>query len=111
VDIEVTKSGNAQVVVLTGRLDSITVKQLETKLDDLITGGAVYMVFDFSALEYISSAGLRAVLSTAKRLKAGQGSLLMSNLNGMVKEVFQVAGFLELFPIYASTDEALAAIP
>ena len=62
---------------------------------------------NFENLEYISSAGLRVVLVIAKKLKPVNGQMLISNLKGVVKEVFEISGFTSLLQIYETEEEAL----
>lgn len=109
-DIQTREQDKAVVVALSGRLDAVTVVALEAKLKALIDEGRRAVVINFAALEYISSAGLRCILSAAKKLQAGQGRLLLASLEGMVKEVFELAGFYDLFPVYPSEEEALKAM-
>ena len=67
------------------------------------------MVLDCSQLDYVSSAGLRVFLITAKRLSKVDGKLALSALTEQVREVFDIAGFSSIFRIYPSRREALAA--
>lgn len=81
--------GNLEVKV-SGRLDTTTAPQLEEQLGSL--DGVSSFVFDFSELEYISSAGLRVVLMTKKKL-GSDAKLTVKNLNSTIKEVFDITGF------------------
>ncbi len=85
------------VIELEGRLDTTTAPQLEKELKDSLAGVAE-LVLDMSALEYISSAGLRVLLSAYKTMRA-QGSMKITNANELVKEVFEVTGFSDFLPI------------
>ena len=64
-------------------------------------------VIDFAGLDYISSAGLRVILATTKKLKEKEGKLLLSSLKDIVKEVFEISGFTAIIPIYDSVETAL----
>jgi anti-anti-sigma factor len=64
-------------------------------------------VIDLGELDYISSAGLRVILATAKRLKEKEGKILLASLQDMVKEVFEISGFSAIIPIYESVESAL----
>lgn len=107
-DISCTLSNNRALVGLAGRMDAITAPEFEKYCDSLIQQGTTAVVADMSALEYISSAGLRSILSSAKKLRAAGGGLSFCGLTGMVDEVFRVSGFLKMFRIFTSAEEALA---
>lgn len=109
-EVQVRESGSATLVSPRGRLDGTTVKVFQEHLAGAIAGEGKVVIVDLSGLEYISSAGLRAVLSGSKTLQARQGRLLLAGLKGMVEEVFKMAGFYDLLPIFASQEEALGSI-
>jgi anti-anti-sigma factor len=92
------------VVALKGRMDGET---FQHTVADQISGGACRFVVDCAALEYISSAGLRSLLLTAKSVRSRNGELVFSGLTGLVREVFDIAGFTAMFSVYDSTDAAL----
>ena len=73
----------------------------------MIEGGAQKILVNFEKLEYISSAGLRVLLTTAKQLKAVDGELRVSGLNEIVKEVFDISGFMTILKVFGSESEAL----
>ncbi len=103
------KQGNAVVMRLSGKLDANTAAQFEQECNTWIESGEKYLVVNFEELVYISSAGLRSILSTAKRLKQNQGSIAICGLRDMVEKVFTISGFLAYLPVFSSTDDALAA--
>ena len=76
-------------------------------IKDIKALAAVLTQADLTALEYVSSAGLRCVLAIAKKLKASEGTLALCGLSGLVKEVFSVSGFDSFFPVYETVDEAI----
>jgi anti-anti-sigma factor len=88
-------------------MDAITTGEIEHKLSALIDEGERRFGIDLGALEYISSAGLRTFLATAKKLKAEKGAIVFSNLTGNVMEVFKISGFYSLFTVCESTEAAL----
>ena len=90
-------NGSALTIKLEGRLDTITAPKLEAELKSSITG-VTDLTFDFSALEYISSAGLRVLLSAQKVMKK-QGSMVVRNVNDTVMEIFEVTGFSDFLTI------------
>lgn len=103
-----TKQGAFTVLAVSGRMDTITAPQFEAACAKCMEGGDKRLVVDMSALEYISSAGLRSILSAAKKLKAQGGDLAFCALSGIVAEVFAVSGFTKLMPVFPTCQEALA---
>ncbi|WP_291329662.1 STAS domain-containing protein [Desulfovibrio sp. UCD-KL4C] len=97
------KVEEALVVGLKGRLDALTSPSFEETICQFIKKGDTKIVLDLGELEYISSAGLRAILSTAKRLKADNGAIAFANITGMISEVFEISGFGSMFNLYSST--------
>ncbi len=109
-NIETFKESATTVVKVTGRLDAVTSSEYEQKFNALISDGETIFVVDLEKLDYISSAGLRALLATAKRIKGKSGQLFLANIAGPVKEVFNISGFGSIFPVYESVDCALNAV-
>lgn len=85
------------VIELEGRLDTTTAPQLEAELKNSLDG-VTELVFDLGALEYISSAGLRVLLSAFKIMR-NKGKMKVTNANELVKEVVEVTGFSDFLPI------------
>lgn len=110
--MEITEEtrGTARLFHLQGRLDSNTSPALEERLAQALSNGTRSVVIDFKQLDYISSAGLRVILKTAKTLKRENGKLLLCCMQDYVKEVFEIAGFDSFLPILASREEALRQI-
>lgn len=94
--IEKQINGSAWTVALQGRLDTATSPQLEAELKDL--SGVTELVLDFAALEYLSSAGLRVLLSTQKTMNK-QGRMVIRNVNETIAEVFEITGFANILTI------------
>ena len=82
--------------ILTGRLDTMTSRQLESAIPSLY--GVTKLVFDFSKLEYMSSAGLRLILILQKKMSV-QGTLVVKNPNPEIKELFDMTGFSDYLEI------------
>ena len=95
--IEKKVNGSALEIALEGRLDTMTAPELEKELNAAL-GSADSLVLDFSKLEYISSAGLRVLLSAHKAMSA-KGGMKVTNVNEIVQEVFEVTGFAEILNI------------
>lgn len=95
------------VVAFGGNLDSTTSPEAQQAIDGVLAGGARKLVVDFSALDYISSAGLRVLLATARRLSGSGGALRLCGLNQAVREVFDISGFSTIFAVFATEADAL----
>ena len=95
------------VVEIEGSLDTNTAPEAQEHLDGLLSGGKSKILVDFAALDYISSAGLRVLLATTKRLNAQGGSLRLCGLNETVNEVFEISGFNTIFSVFGERAEAL----
>ena len=105
--MEIRTLGEVKVAIIEARLDSYAAKEVEEVFRDLIESGTKKLLCDFSQTEYISSAGLRVVLTAAKSLKKTNGQIALCCLNEFVHEVFETAGFTKIFNIYDSEEEAL----
>lgn len=96
-EIRKMQEGNTLTITLKGRLDTTTAPRLEAELKTGISK-VTELVFDFAELEYISSAGLRVILS-AQKVMNRQGSMVIRNVNENVMEVFEVTGFVDILTI------------
>lgn len=95
--IEKIAEGNMLTIVLGGRLDTTTAPKLETELKQNISG-VEELVLDLAALEYLSSAGLRVLLS-AQKVMNRQGHMVVKHVNETVMEIFEVTGFVDVLTI------------
>ena len=95
--IEKITEGNKLTIELAGRLDTTTAPKLETELKQNISG-VEELVLDLAALEYLSSAGLRVLLS-AQKVMNRQGSMVVKHVNETIMEIFEVTGFVDLLVI------------
>ncbi len=89
--INKTQNDSAYTLALTGRLDTATAPELETELASCLPD-ATALTLDFENLEYISSAGLRVLLSAQKAMSK-QGEMVLIHVNDSVREVFEITGF------------------
>ena len=96
-NIEKTQNGKELTMALEGRLDTTTAPELEAKIKENLSD-IESLVFDFTGLEYISSAGLRVLLS-AQKIMNKQGSMVVKNSSEEVKEIFEVTGFSDILTI------------
>jgi anti-anti-sigma factor len=106
-EISIDRQSKALIVMIKGRMDAVSGPEFEKTIADHIVSGISRFVVDFSALEYISSAGLRSLLTTAKSLRVCNGELVFAALRDSVREVFEISGFSRIFSIYDSIDAAL----
>ncbi|MBR4026741.1 MAG: STAS domain-containing protein [Lachnospiraceae bacterium] len=95
--IEKNINGTELVITLTGRLDTITAPKLEAEVKSVING-IEKLIFDFTELEYISSAGLRVLLG-AQKIMNKQGDMVVKNVNETINEVFEITGFCDILTI------------
>ena len=105
--MEVTCSprGDRTIITVTGRLDAATAPGLDDTLNGIIGQGNTALVFDFSGLAYISSAGLRVLLSARKKVQPLNGTVVLCGLQPFVREVFEMTGFTRIFPVVSNPEE------
>ncbi len=106
-EIETAKENTTIIVSVKGRIDAVTALEFEKTLESLMGKGENAILLNFSSLEYISSAGLRSILCTAKQMKAKNGTILFSGLKGPVKDVFKISGFNTIFKVFDTREDAL----
>lgn len=107
IEIQQEQQGATRILALSGRLDTDTSADVELTLQDLLAAGERNFLIDLTGIGYVSSAGLRVLLATAKQLEGGKGSLRLCGLNPSVKQVFDVAGFSKLFALFPDRAAAL----
>lgn len=105
----VENRGDVTILAPRHRVDTNTSPAVEKTIWENIGDGAGKMVIDFSQVDYISSAGLRVLLKTARQMKKGGGKLGLCNLNEQVKEVLDLSGFMALIDCYDSVESCIAA--
>ena len=104
--IESKDSETITEVHFSGNMDTNTAPGAQGELNALIEAGKIQLVINFEALNFISSAGLRVLLATAKRLKRENGGMAICHLNETVQEVFDISGFISIFNVFQSQEEA-----
>lgn len=92
------------------RIDSSSAKAFEDDAAALLEAGPKKVVIDASDLDYISSAGLRVILTTAKKAKSAGGGLTIACARNNVKEVLAVSGFDNIFGLHDSVAQAIASL-
>jgi anti-anti-sigma factor len=105
--ITAEKAQGGMVVLVEGRLDAVSAPAFEKALSEWIEKGETALLLNLSKMEYISSAGLRGILSTAKRLKATNGRMLFFGLQEPVRDVFRISGFDSIFQVFETAEEAM----
>ena len=91
------QNGTHLDLALEGRLDTTTAPQLEAELKQSVSG-VTELTLDFAKLEYLSSAGLRVLLS-AQKVMNKQGSMVIRNVNETINEIFEVTGFADILTV------------
>ncbi len=104
--IESKDNGAITEVLFSGNMDTNTAPGAQDELNALIDAGKTQLVINFEELNFISSAGLRILLATAKRLKRESGGMAICHLNETVQEVFDISGFISIFNVFGSQEEA-----
>ena len=96
-EIKKCREDKSLVIALIGRLDTTTSPELEKELNEEIAS-TEELIFDFEKLDYISSAGLRVLLSAQKAMNK-QGKMIIRNVNETIMEVFDITGFVDILTI------------
>lgn len=104
------REGNIIVLNPKGRVDNDTSPAFQAKLLACVGSTASAVLIDFSGVEYISSAGLRALMMASKRSKATNGRLAAAGLTPLVKEIFAISRFSLVVQVFETTAEAIAAL-
>ncbi len=102
-----TDLGDGQLLTLTGRLDAEAAPELEQRCARLIGSQTGTLIVNVGRLDYLSSAGLRALLSTGKSLQRQNRKLVLVATAGPVRQIIELAGFDKIFPLYVTVDEAV----
>ena len=99
----------SNIIRVNGRVDASTYGQLESTLKEYIDTGRTHLVLEMDGTEFLSSAGVRVLISAQKALKPRGGKLVIAQPSERVKDVLDLAGLESLFPVYDSTVAALAS--
>ncbi len=109
-EVSATKYGDVILFAVAGRLDVESYRDLEGNIDGWINSGEKWFVGDFTQLEFISSIGLRVLLSTVKKLAQLQGRIVLHGLNSTVNDVFVSTGLAGVVTITDSQQSALTVL-
>ena len=108
---DIAYEGDVAIASVEGRLDATTAAAFEEAVSPLPKlDPPKSLVVDLKGLQFISSAGLRSILSLGKACRASGASLAFCSLSDMVADVFKISGFMTIFKIYPSREEAMAAL-
>ena len=105
--IEQKQVAGQVVLLVSGRMDAESAPDFEKTCRTSIAEGHTGLVVDLGELTYVSSMGLRSFISIAKILKEKGGALRICHLKGLVRQVFEITGLMELFSVYESVEAAL----
>jgi anti-sigma B factor antagonist/stage II sporulation protein AA (anti-sigma F factor antagonist) len=105
--IAIEQHGDKQVLILDGRVDTTTTPSLEKELNHLLEAKHKKVILDFGKVDYLSSAGLRLLLSSTKKFQSHGGQLSLCDIGEEVMEIMKMAGFERVLLIYPNLHEAL----
>lgn len=108
-EVEITEQQEGDILLLhiKGRLDAISSPTAEKKILDQITDGHHKLVLDFTDVDYLSSAGMRLLLRTTKKLKTVSGKLIVCSVTSNVMDVLKMSGFDHVIELSSTSEEAL----
>lgn len=96
------------VIAITGSIDALTADQVTQHFDQELESGNTRLVVDLSGVDFMSSAGLRAMLASLKQSRQAGGDLCLAAPQADVERILKMSGFTSILKTYASVDEALA---
>jgi anti-anti-sigma factor len=103
------RQGDTLIAKTDGRIDGTNAREFQTELDAAIDDSERAVILNMEELSYISSAGLRVILLTAKNMRNQNARFAVCSLSDPIREVFEISGFDKIISIHASQAEALAA--
>lgn len=104
-ETQVEEKGDVVVLRLQGRLDAASSPQLEKKINSIIESGHFKLILNLAGVDYLSSAGMRLMLSVSKKLKHLEGKIVACSLNEEVMDVIKMAGFHQVLELYPTEEE------
>jgi len=105
-EVRTEAADGVAVCRVVGRLDALTSPDFESAVGSAFSAGNPRIIFDMGEVTFVSSAGLRVILKTAKQAAAAKGGLAIFGLQSAVNEVFEVSGLQKFIPIVADETEA-----
>lgn len=109
-EITAEREGRTLTAKATGRVDGVNASEFEQTLRDAIADDDSAVILDLAGITYLSSAGLRAILLTARSLSQRKAKFLLCSPSAPIREVFEISGFDKIIPVHDSHADAVAAI-
>lgn len=109
-EINQSRDGQTAILSVAGRIDTLTAPVLTEQAVNLCDTGIRGVLLDMQSVEYMSSAGFRALLMVRRRTQQGAIGLALCGLNALLDDLFEVSGLHGIFRIYSDRAAALAAI-
>jgi len=102
--------GDICIISISGRIDTVTSKDVEAKLDGATEERKEKIIINLEKMDYISSVGLRVLLSALKKQKQNQGSLQLASLQPFVQNIFKITGLDKVFQIFPTEEAAFQSL-
>ena len=109
-EVNTIKVNDVVVLKLLGNLDTNTAPDAESKINNWLDEGTQKMIINLEQTNYVSSAGLRIFLATAKKITASGGVLKLCGANDVVQEILDISGFSTILDVKKTEEEALGAL-
>lgn len=109
-DVSEITINNIPIIVVSGKIDAATSKDLDAALKRLIDQNKTRLVVDMEKVEFLSSSGIRVLMAAQNRLRKMDGGLILTSLQPFVKEVFVITGANRFFAIFQSQAEAIDSL-
>jgi len=109
-EVNANEVNDVVIVKLAGSLDTNTAPDAETEINKWLENGTLKMIINLEQTNYVSSAGLRIFLATAKKITASGGVVKLCNTNDVVQEILDISGFSTILDVKKTEEEALASI-
>lgn len=110
--MEIAEKNNGDICIITisGRIDAVTSKDVEAKLDGAIEERKEKIIINLAKVDYISSVGLRVLLAALKKQRQNQGSLQLASLQPFVQNIFKITGLDKVFQIFPTEEAAFQSM-
>ena len=108
--IDAERANGTVIAKADGRIDSSNSREFHSELEATVADSDAGLVLDFEDVSYISSAGMRVILLTAKSLQKSGTKFALCSMNDSIREVFRISGFDKVIEIHESQAEALSAV-
>ena len=109
--IDFKSKGKLLVVELSGELDHHSAQEVRTKIDDRLDRQDIKkLIFDFSEVSFMDSSGIGVIIGRYKKLSIRNGVVVIANVSGSIKRIFELSGIFKIIKVYKSVDEAIAKL-